>query len=152
MDEAPSRATWHVRPGDIVTSTVRPIRRLSAIISADQDGDVCSSGFVVLTPKAVSSECLLTYLRLPLVCELLHLFATASMYPALSEKDLLALPIPDIGADTDAGVSAAVRTSRVMLDRSELLLAAAKSAVEIAIEDSEAAALAFIAEQEFTHA
>jgi type I restriction enzyme S subunit len=26
--DAPSRATWHVRKGDIITSTVRPIRRL----------------------------------------------------------------------------------------------------------------------------
>src|SRR5207302_10309069 len=48
---APSRAAWIVKPGDIITSTVRPIRRLSALIRDNQDGCVCSSGFVVLTPK-----------------------------------------------------------------------------------------------------
>jgi hypothetical protein len=60
MAEAPSRATQHVRSGDVITSTVRPIRRLSALIAPDQDGAVCSSGFVVLQPQGISSEVLLT--------------------------------------------------------------------------------------------
>lgn len=50
-EEAPSRATWVVKPNDVITTTVRPIRRLSAIITNDQDGNVCSSGFAVLTPR-----------------------------------------------------------------------------------------------------
>ena len=148
MIDAPSRATWHVRPGDVLTSTVRPIRRLSAIVADSQDGHVCSSGFVVLEPTAISPECLLTFLRLPLVCELMHLFATASMYPALAEKDLMALPIPAFDRETDLAVASAVAKARAELARSESLLEAAKRAVEIAIEDSEAAALAFIAAQE----
>lgn len=152
MAEAPSRATWHVRTGDVISSTVRPIRRLSAIVSDRQDQDVCSSGFVVLEPTGISSECLLTYLRLPLVCELMHLFATASMYPALPERDMLALPIPVIDPVSGKLIDAAVRESREALAHSEALLTAAKRAVEIAIEDSEAAALVYIAEQEATHA
>jgi type I restriction enzyme, S subunit len=64
--DAPSRATWHVRSGDVITSMVRPIRRLSALIEEKQAGFVCSSGFVVLQPRAVRPEVLLTYLRLPL--------------------------------------------------------------------------------------
>lgn len=42
--DAPSRATWHVRTGDVLTSTVRPIRRLSAIVAAAQGRYVASSG------------------------------------------------------------------------------------------------------------
>ena len=48
MREAPSRATWLVHAGDVVTSTVRPIRRLSALVMSEQDGCIASSGFVVL--------------------------------------------------------------------------------------------------------
>ena len=95
-EEAPSRATWIVEPGDIITTTVRPIRRLSAIITKDQNGNVCSSGFAVLTPrnaKEMAPELLLVYLRLPLVCELLDLYTTASMYPAISTADLMKIPI-----------------------------------------------------------
>ncbi len=95
-ENAPSRATWIVKPGDIISTTVRPIRRLSAIITNEQGGHICSSGFAVLTPRKpndVAPELLLVYLRLPLVCELLNLHTTASMYPAIATSDLTSVPI-----------------------------------------------------------
>lgn len=142
--EAPSRATQHVKAGDVITSTVRPIRRLSAIVDASQDGAVCSSGFVVLNPTKISSATLVTYLRLPPVCELMDLHCSASLYPAISEKDLLGLPIPKIGQDVQQRVNASVQAARASTTRAAILLDAAKRAVEIAIEDSEAAALAYL--------
>lgn len=145
MAEAPSRATQHVRAGDVITSTVRPIRRLSALIAPEQDGAVCSSGFVVLQPQGISGEMLLTYLRLPPVCELMDLHTSATMYPAISESDLLALPIPTIAPSVQAQVKDAVQQSVHARQRATRLLDAAKRAVEIAIEDSEAAALAYLA-------
>jgi type I restriction enzyme, S subunit len=144
--EAPSRATQFVRTGDVITSTVRPIRRLSALVAEEQDGNVCSSGFVVLNPQKISSEVLLTYLRLPLFCELMDLHTSATMYPAISETDLLSLPIPAIDAKTQLAIQQAVREAAASRQRANNLLDAAKRAVEIAIEDSEAAALAFIKE------
>jgi type I restriction enzyme, S subunit len=142
--DAPSRATQHVCAGDVITSTVRPIRRLSAVIGADQDGCVCSSGFVVLQPQTVSSEVLLTYLRLRSVCELMDLHTSATMYPAISEADLLALPIPNIPDTTQRAIEKSVRAARQAKARATQLLDAAKRAVEIAIEDSEAAALQYL--------
>lgn len=93
--EAPSRAKWIADGGDVITSTVRPIRRLSAIITEEQDGVVCSSGFAVLRAKAdsIEPEVLLTYLRLPIICEILDLHTTASMYPAIPTDRLLRIPI-----------------------------------------------------------
>lgn len=144
MAEAPSRATQHVRAGDVITSTVRPIRRLSALIAPDQEGAVCSSGFVVLQPQGISGEVLLTYLRLPLVCELMDLHTSATMYPAISEADLLALPFPVISHAVQAQVQAAVRQATQGRQHANQLLTAAKRAVEIAIEDSELAALGYL--------
>jgi len=144
MAEAPSRATQHVRSGDVITSTVRPIRRLSALMTPDQDGAVCSSGFVVLQPQGISGEVLLTYLRLPLVCDLMDLHTSATMYPAISESDLLALPIPAIPSGTQAQVQQAVRQSAHARQRATSLLDAAKRAVEIAIEQDEGAGIAYI--------
>lgn len=92
-EEAPSRAKWVVKSGDVITSTVRPIRRLSAMITDDQDGSVCSSGFAVLSPQGIAPELLLVYLRLPLVCELLDIHTTASMYPAIATEVLMKLPV-----------------------------------------------------------
>ncbi len=143
--DAPSRATWHVRTGDVLTSTVRPIRRLSAIVAPDQDRYVASSGFAVLQPTAVSPEVLMTFLRLPVICELMDLFASASMYPAISEADILGLPVPMIPTDVGDAVTAAVQSAFTARARSRALLSSAKRAVEIAIEDSEEVALAYLA-------
>lgn len=79
LAEAPSRATQKVHQGDIITSTVRPIRRLSAIIASDQHEHVCSYDFVMLNPTAIAPEVLLTYLRLPIACELMDLHTSASL-------------------------------------------------------------------------
>lgn len=144
QSEAPSRATQYVHAGDVITSTVRPIRRLSALIGKEQDGNVCSSGFVVLEPKKISSEVLLTYLRLPLVCELMDLHTSATMYPAISEGDLLSLPIPAIDANTQRTIQKSIREAAFSRNKADSSLDAAKRALEIAIEDSEAAALAYL--------
>ncbi|MDO9371966.1 MAG: hypothetical protein Q7U07_05175 [Gammaproteobacteria bacterium] len=97
VSEAPSRAQWIAEPGDVITSTVRPIRRLTALITPEQSGYVCSSGFAVLRPKkgsdGIEPEVLLTFLRLPIICEILDLHTTASMYPAISTSRLMEIPI-----------------------------------------------------------
>jgi len=142
--DAPSRATQHVRAGDVLTSTVRPIRRLSAAVDSAQDGAVCSSGFVVLQPRGISSATLVTYLRLPLFCELMDLHTSASLYPAISEKDLLGLPIPSISISTQTAVDHQVAVAHLEKLRARKRLDAAKRAVEIAIEDSESAALKYL--------
>lgn len=145
--EAPSRATWHVHAGDVITSTVRPIRRLSALITPTQDGFVCSSGFIVLQPRSVAAEVLLTYLRLPPVCELMDLHTSASMYPAISEDDLLRIPFPAIPRDAETEVVAAVGAAHVARRRAHALLEAARRGVEIAIENSEATAIDYLKNQ-----
>ena len=142
--EAPSRATQFVRAGDVITSTVRPIRRLSAAIDDSQDGYVCSSGFVVLQPRAISSDVLLTYLRLPPVCTLMDLHTSASMYPAISEADLLTLPIPEIPAATQRTIEKSVLAARQAKQHATQLLDIARRAVEIAIEHDEKSALAYL--------
>jgi len=132
-EDAPSRATWIVKSGDVITTTVRPIRRLSAIILPEQDGFVCSSGFAVLRPRNVEPELLLTYLRLPLVAELLDLYTTASMYPAISTTDLLRIPfrLPNVEACME--IVTKVRESIAARAESLRLLDEAKRTVEAAI-------------------
>jgi len=130
-EDAPSRAQWIVFTGDVITSTVRPIRRLSAVVEREQRGSVCSSGFAVLQPKSVEPELLLLYLRLPIVCEILDLYTTASMYPAISTIDLLGIPItlPQSDAVRKELVDK-VQDSRQARRVAKRLLAEAKAEVE----------------------
>jgi restriction endonuclease S subunit len=144
--EAPSRATWQVHKGDVITSLVRPIRRLSAIITPDQDSFICSSGFAVLRPISVSSELLLTYLRLPLLCELMDLHTSASMYPAISERDLLNIPFRHVDSNYENNIAQCIQQSHDSLREANLHLERAKRAVEIAIEQDEVAALDYLKE------
>lgn len=132
--DAPSRARWVVKRGDVITSTVRPIRRLTAMIADDQDGCVCSSGFACLTPKpgadGIEPEVLLTYLRLPIICEILDLHCTASMYPAIPEDRLMRIPI--IVPDTKTRKAVVAKVQEAMTARAEAarLLEQAKKTVE----------------------
>lgn len=89
---------------------------------------------------------MLTYLRLPLICKLMDLYTSASMYPAISESDLLNLPIPKFSMTTEKAVEQSLQSARQAKQRATQLLEAAKRAVEIAIEDSEAAALNYLNE------
>jgi type I restriction enzyme M protein len=132
-EDAPSRATWIVKPGDIVTTTVRPIQRLSAIITDEQDGNVCTSGIAVLTPKDIAPELLLIYLRLPLICELLDLYTTASMYPAIATDDLMKIPIVLPDETTRQRIIAKVCESFDARRDARRLLDEAKAMVEEAI-------------------
>jgi restriction endonuclease S subunit len=141
-EEAPSRAQWIVQPGDVITSTVRPIRRLSALIEDDQRGFVCSSGFAVLRPRNIAPELLLAYLRLPIFCEILDLFTTASMYPAISTTDLLQIPFALPGdEDVCQEVVSLVQQSRRARHEAKRLIEFAKHQVESLIQESGQAAL-----------
>ena len=146
--DAPSRATWHVRAGDVITSSVRPIRRLTAMIKLEQDGFVCSSGFVVMEPREIPPEVLLTYLRLPVICELLDLYASASMYPAIKEADIFSLPLPILPNRVIDEVVAQVGSARLARARSAQLLQAAKRSIKTAIENGETVALRELRETE----
>ena len=134
-EEAPSRAQWIMQAGDVITSTVRPIRCLSALVEQEQEGFVCSSGFAVLQPKDVEPELLLLYLRLPIVCEVLDLYTTASMYPAISTTDLMNIPItlPESKA-LQKNLVAKVYESRQAYHDAQRLLAEAKAEVERMLE------------------
>lgn len=74
----------------------------------------------------------------------MDLHTSASLYPAISDRDLLALPFPEIAPAASDAVVAAVRSSHAARRRAQELLEQAKRAVEIAIEDSEVAALEYL--------
>ncbi len=134
LSEAPSRAQWVVEPDDIITSTVRPIRQLSALITPEQSGYVCSSGFAVLRPKhgaeGVEPEVLLTFLRLPIVCEILDLHTTASMYPAIATTRLMGIPFAVPKQSVRDEVVFRVRKALAARGEADRLLEKAKAEVE----------------------
>ena len=92
-------------------------------------------------------EVLLVYLRSPIVCEILDLHTTASMYPAISTEDLLSIPITLPEKGTCQKIAEKVRESRKAREQSKQLLEIAKTGVERAIETDEATATTWINKQ-----
>lgn len=129
-EDAPSRAQFIVLPGDVITSTVRPIRRLSALIEPEQADFVCSSGFAVLEPFQIEPELLLVYLRLPIVAEILDLHTTATMYPAISASDLMQIPVSVPDKPIANAIVSKVRQAREARLVAKQLLGTSKERVE----------------------
>jgi hypothetical protein len=114
----------------VITSLVRPIRRLSAIITEDQSGHVWSSGFDVLRPSKIASEVLLVFLRLLVIAELLDLHTTATMYPAIPVRDLLGIPISKPEDSVAEAIVEKVSSSRRHLSESVSLIQEATRAID----------------------
>lgn len=142
-----------LRNGDVVISRLRAYLREIAIVHVKDDIPAMgSSEFIVLRPRKVgdnqlSPELLWTYLRSQPVQTILKWCVDGSQHPRFSEGDLLSIPVPDaihaVAGDIEALISAAHRARAC----AKKMLEAAKHAVEIAIEESEAAALDYLAEK-----
>lgn len=139
-----------IKNGDVVISRLRAYLREIAVVRTDgKIPSVGSSEFIVLRPKtkadrAIAPETLLTFLRSAPVQTILKWCQDGSQHPRFSEGDLLAIHFPDSVEAVSAEIAAIVQEGFEARRKARALLDAAKRAVEIAIEDSEAAALVYL--------
>jgi hypothetical protein len=118
--EAPSRARYLLRPGDVLVSTVRPDRNTVALIASPRDVPlVASSGFCVLRATGVPPEVLYAYCRTDAFRRLLARHATASMYPAVTDRDVLEMPFVAPPAGAARAIVREVQAGRALLERAK---------------------------------
>ena len=89
--EEPDRAHHILQKGDVVVSTVRPNRNAVAFVR--ENGIVGSSGLSVLRSKNIESEYLLAFCKTNYFVQCLMRANKASMYPAVSNADVLDMPL-----------------------------------------------------------
>lgn len=89
--EEPDRAHHILRKGDVVVSTVRPNRNAVALIR--EDGIIGSSGLSVLRAKNLEPEYLFVFCKTDYFIKCLVRANRATMYPAVSNDDILDTPI-----------------------------------------------------------
>lgn len=97
--EAPSRARKVIRTNDILVSTVRPNLNAVALVPADLDDQVASTGFCVLRASAkVLPEYLFFFVRSRKFVDGLSSLVAGAMYPAVSDSQVLdqSLPLPPL--------------------------------------------------------
>lgn len=136
------------RDGDVAVSRLRAyLKEIAVVRTSDAIPSVGSSEFIVLRPKGtdIAPETLMVFLRSTPVQTILKWCQDGSQHPRFSERDLLSISVPDAVARASANVTLKVEEAFAARDRARRLFDAAKRAVEIATEDSEAAALAYLA-------
>ncbi|QIZ71237.1 restriction endonuclease subunit S [Oxynema aestuarii] len=100
LSDAPSRAKRLVRHGDTIWSGVRPNRRSYLFIHTPPENLVVSTGFVVLSPKAIPPSYLYAWVTTDEFVDYLTFNADGSAYPAVrpdrfSDAQIL-IPLPAI--------------------------------------------------------
>jgi type I restriction enzyme S subunit len=93
VGDAPSRARRLVQHGDTIWSTVRPNRRSYLFIDQPAPNLVVSTGFAVLTPRAVPSSYLYAWTTRDEFVEYLVANADGSAYPAVRADRFEAAPM-----------------------------------------------------------
>lgn len=136
--------------GDLVTSRLRAYLRETALVRASSDPPaVGSTEFLVLRrrPRSDLSEAAaLVFLRSEPVQTILKWSQDGSHHPRYDAEDLLAIPVPAGIRDSSLKISQHVEHALEARRRGRNLLRSAKRAVEIAIDESEAAALVALGE------
>ena len=93
--DAPSRARRAVRTGDVLFATIRPTLQRVAIVPKNLNGEVCSTGYIVLRPKAsiICSKFIFYYMLSEKVKAGMEGLQTGASYPAVNDTQVKNLNI-----------------------------------------------------------
>ena len=94
--EAPSRARQLIEPGDVVVSTVRPNLNAVALVPPDLSNPIASTGFCILRTNQTMAcpEYIFEITKSSFFISSLVKIAKGASYPAVTDRDILAIRIP----------------------------------------------------------
>jgi type I restriction enzyme M protein len=127
--EAPSRATYRVRTGDIITAvsgaSTGTERHATALITEDEDGAICSNGFAVLRNiHGLEPLFLLAYMRTDYYLRQVRRLMTGHAIPAISIEDFSKVLAPIPPMEVQKKISMEIAT--ILAKRKETLKAGEK--------------------------
>jgi type I restriction enzyme M protein len=132
--DAPSRASYVVRAGDVLVSTVRPERNVVALVTKTGDVPVvASNGFCLLRADGIAPELVFAFCKSNAFRKLLARRATASMYPAATDRDVLEMPFLEPGQAAATSIVAKVKEGLAMMDAARASIAAAVDEMDAAV-------------------
>ena len=140
----PTRARRQVNSGQVIISSIEGSLQSCALITSEFDKSLCSTGFYVIDSENINSETLLVLFKCELMQALMKQRCSGSILAGITKDELLSMPLPRIDENVQSEIAVKVRRSFELRDRSKQLLENAKQAVEIAIEQGEDTALAWL--------
>lgn len=145
--ELPSRARRKVKTGQIVISSVEGSLQSCALITDDLDECLCSTGFYILDSKDINPETLLVLFKSEVIQALMKQRCSGTILAGITKDELLSMPLPKVDEKLQKAIAAKVQESFDLRHQSKQLLEYAKQAVEMAIEQGEDTALAWLKER-----
>jgi len=144
FNELPSRARRLVRSGQVIVSSIEGSLQSCALIDDIYDGAICSTGFYIVQSAKINAETLLVLFKSTPVQAMMKRRCSGTILTAISSSALEEMPLPVLDNNTQKRIADYVHRSIALRRESERLLESAKIAVEIAIEDSEEAAISWL--------
>jgi type I restriction enzyme S subunit len=93
--DAPSRARKVIHAGDVIVATTRPYLNGVAHVPAELDGEICSTGFCVLRAVGeIAPRFLFAFVQTRSFIEQVSGRMRGASYPAVSDQDVFAVPLP----------------------------------------------------------
>ena len=145
--DLPTRARRIVKSGQVIVPSVEGSLQSCALITDEYDGVLCSTGFYVLDSDCINSETLLVLFKSEPIQALMKQRCSGTILTAISKDELLSMPLPMIDDDIQEEIAAKVQESFALRKQSKQLLEYAKQAVEMAIEQGEDVALAWLKDE-----
>jgi len=127
VHELPSRATYEIEAGDIITAvagnSIGTLKHMSAVVTNRFSGCICSNGFRVLKPgPEVDTHYLLLYLRSDWFLRQVSRFRTGAAIPAICEEDLKRILVYLPPKRVQKSIGEKVRNSFEVRERSREIL------------------------------
>ena len=139
--DLPTRARRKVAAGDVIVSSIEGSLESIALITAEYDNALCSTGFHVVQSDVLNSKVLLVLLK-SIVGQLqLKKGCSGTILTAINKEEFSNIAVPKIKAEKQAEIEQKVDESFNLRKHAKDLLEHAKHAVEIAIEQDEQAAI-----------
>jgi type I restriction enzyme M protein len=132
-----------MEPGDVVISRLRSYLRQIAVVRTSKSVPTAgSTEFIVLRPhKKISPELLMVFLRSQPVQTILKYCQEGNQHPRFGESNLLEIPFPEVLLEHSEEIISHIRQAHAARQQAQVLLAKAKRAVEVAIEEGEEKAM-----------
>ena len=102
VHELPSRASYEIQEGDIVTAiagnSVGTRKHATALVNKDFEGSICTNGFRVLRNIKIDNYYLLYFLKSEVFLKQMFMYRTGAAIPNVSDTDLAntLINLPDV--------------------------------------------------------
>ena len=126
VHELPSRASYEIKEGDIITAvagnSIGSKKHMSALVSEKYSEAICTNGFRILRPINIDPYYLLYYLKSDLFLQQVNRFRTGAAIPSISDSDLQKILIPLLSKENQDKIAHNIKESIKLRNKARELL------------------------------